>query len=308
MPRKLPNLNAVKAFDAAARHQSFTLAADELCVTQAAVSRHIRLLERDLGVELFERQHRRVVLTTIGRRYAKVVEHALLSLALDTGGLLGAGQNTVVLDVDSDLAELWLRPQMSELALDRFDSILEVRAHPDPRRTIPPDVDLALTWGRIDAPGFTCEPFLDYTAFPVCAPELARGPTAPIREPADLLHHRLIHDRGYHWWGESLKRMGRQRQNGGGDVIFDRTYLCMHAAEQGLGVAIGDDVSSAVALRAGRLIRPCGPDVPGRIGYHLLFPSVDPLPAHLRDIIDWLRDLARQHSTWSAQWRGTADD
>jgi LysR family glycine cleavage system transcriptional activator len=307
MPRKLPNLNAVKAFDAAARHQSFTLAAEELCVTQAAVSRHIRLLERDLGIELFERQHRRVVLTTVGRRYAKVVENALMSLALDTGSLLGAARQTVVIDVDSDLAELWLRPQLTQEVLDGLPSMLDLRAHPEPRRSIPPDVDIALTWGKVDAPGFSCEPYLDYTAFPVCAPALARA-TPEIRSPADMLNHCLIHDRGFDWWGETLKRIGQQRLEGRGDIVFHRTYLCMHAAEQGLGVAIGDDVSSAGALRAGRLVRPCGPDVPGRIGYHLLVPDVDPLPERVGEVVAWLRGLAEQHRAWHANWRrGLAD-
>ena len=108
MRRRLPNLNAVKAFDAAARHQSFTRAAEELSVTHAAISRQVRALEQELGTALFERRHRQVALTVDGRRYAEIVADALLLLGLGPNDQVAQhAAERVVLEVDSDLATLW---------------------------------------------------------------------------------------------------------------------------------------------------------------------------------------------------------
>jgi DNA-binding transcriptional LysR family regulator len=120
--RKLPNLNALRAFDAAARQGSFVGAAGELGVSHAAVSRHVRHLEADLGVALFERHARHVVLTGEGRLFARTVAASLSALEIGTGRLRrGVGRSTVVLDVESDLATRWLMPLLTADALDELN-------------------------------------------------------------------------------------------------------------------------------------------------------------------------------------------
>ncbi|ERS83393.1 hypothetical protein Q672_20140 [Marinobacter sp. EVN1] len=301
MPRKLPNLNAVKAFDAAARHQSFTEAAAELCVTQAAISRQIRLLEEQLNTRLFSRGHRKVELTIAGRRYAKMVEQALLSIALDTGTVQRSASPQVVIDVDSDLAELWLRPLMQSSDLDDLGVSLDIRVHPEPQKMFASDADLAITWGQVYVPGFQTETFLQYTAFPVCSPSLIESAES-IKDIGDCLDHRLIHDRGIHWWDNALVSHGYSLAQCKKSITYHRTYLCMYAAADGLGVAIGDDVSSAHLIKEGKLIRPCGPDIPGRMRYNLLVPEVRPLPDGVYATIDWLKKLAKSHQDWFASW------
>lgn len=304
MPRRLPNLNAIKAFDAAARHQSFTLAADELAVTHAAVSRHIRGLELDLGVKLFERRHRQVLLTREGARYAAVVEKALLSIALGSGDLKDGTQlQRVVLEVESDLAALWLLPRLADATLAEAGIELDVRAQSGVAKTILAEADMALTWGHVEAHGFRSQPFLDFLAFPVCAPSwLAERDTADGL--AGLLPCRLIHERGPFWWTELLAAAGLTDDPKDNDGLhFNRSYLSLEAAAQGMGLAVGDDLTGAALLQSGRLVRPCGPDVLGKGRYYLMVPRKSPLPYTTRFVRDWLLAEAESHRQWREDWR-----
>ncbi|MEM1048167.1 MAG: LysR substrate-binding domain-containing protein [Pseudomonadota bacterium] len=304
MPRRLPNLNAIKAFDAAARHQSFTLAADELSVTHAAISRHVRSLELDLGVALFERRHRQVLLTREGARYAAVVEKALLSIALGSGDLKdGSDLQRIVLEVESDLAALWLLPRLDDPALAEAGIELDIRAQSGVAKTILAEADMALTWGHVEAHGFRSQPFLDFLAFPVCAPSWI-AERDPTRGLAGLLPCRLIHERGPFWWTELLSAAGLSDDPQPGDgLYFNRSYLSLEAAAQGMGLAVGDDLTCAALLRQGRLVRPCGPDVVGKGQYYLMVPRKSPLPYATRFVRDWLHAEVKAHQQWREDWR-----
>ncbi|SIT06267.1 LysR substrate-binding domain-containing protein [Paracoccus saliphilus] len=292
MSRRLPNLNAVRAFDAAARHQSFSRAADELGVTHGSVSRYIKNLEADLGLQLFERRHRQVALTPAGARYAGTVAEALVLISLETGTrVAGGARGKVVLDVDSDLALLWLMPRLDRAGLDALGIDIELRSDPEPPRTIAPSTDLAITWGPIDAPGYSREPLLSFTSFPVCAPDLA----AEMRRTG-LAGQRLIHDRSMGSWDEILRREGLALSSAAGHLTFHRTYLCLDAAAQGLGIAIGDDVTTAEMLKAGRLIRPFGPDMPGRKAFYLSTSSRSPIRPPVLALRNWLLAQAEDHA------------
>lgn len=304
MPRRLPNLNAIKAFDAAARHQSFTLAAEELAVTHAAVSRHIRALELDLGVALFERRHRQVLLTREGARYATVVEKALVSIAMGSGDLKdGAQLQRVVLEVESDLAALWLLPRLDNAALAKAGIELDIRAQSGVAKTILAEADMALTWGPVEAHGFRSQSFLDFLAFPVCAPSWLAERDA-VQGLAGLLPCRLIHERGPFWWSELMGADGLADDPSHFDgLYFNRSYLSLEAAAQGMGLAVGDDLTCAALLRSGRLVRPCGPDVIGKGQYYLMVPRKSPLPYATRFVRDWLHTEADSHRQWREDWR-----
>lgn len=295
MRRRLPNLNAVRAFDAAARHQSFSRAADELGVTHASISRYVKNLEAEIGVTLFERRHRQVALTAAGARYAEIVADAMMLISLETGTKATRNaKGKVVLEVDSDLAYLWLMPCLEVDTFDALDVELEMRSYSEPPRTIAPDTDIALTWGALDVPGFSRELFLNFTSFPVCAPEYAER----VRERG-FGACKLIHDRGMSNWDELLKRSGPGLDAVRGHLTFHRTYLSLEAAARGLGVAIGDDVTAGPMLKQGRLVRPCGPDLPGRKAFYLSSTtrrSVCPAVAALKD---WLLDRAAEHADWA---------
>ncbi|MDZ5697133.1 LysR family transcriptional regulator [Chelativorans sp. M5D2P16] len=296
MAYRLPNLNAVRAFDAAARHQSFTRAADELGVTHASISRYVKNLEAELGVTLFERRHRQVALTPAGAHYADVVADALTLISIETGTRARDAKGKVVLEIDSDLAVLWLMPRLDNAVLGGLGIELELRSYPEPPRTIVPDTDLAITWGPMDVPGYSREPFLSFTMFPVCAPEHAervrtRGLTA----------NKLIYDRGVSSWDELLKRAGTGLDAAEGHLIFHRTHLCLEAAVRGLGVAVGDDVTAGAMLREGRLVRPCGPFMPGRHAFHLSTASRGPIRPPVVALRDWLLEQAADHVRWARE-------
>lgn len=303
MTRRLPNLNAVKAFDAAARHQSFTLAADELSVTHAAISRHVRALEIELGITLFERRHRRVLLTPQGARYAKTIERALLAIAIDTGDLKANRESTrVVIEAESDLATLWLLPRINDPKLRETGIELDIRAQSGVAKTVLMEADLALTWGFLETRGYSSTPFLGFVAFPVCSPDWLReqGGAAAL---ADLPACRLIHERGTFWWDEILDAVTPRSATNNDNVYFNRSYLSVEAAARGVGIAVGDDLTCADMLRSRRLIRPFGPDIVGKAMYYLSVPRKSPLPASTRFVRDWLLEQAANHMTWVEAWR-----
>ncbi|MCR9256645.1 MAG: LysR family transcriptional regulator [Alphaproteobacteria bacterium] len=294
--RHLPNLNAVRAFDAAARHGSFAAAAAELGVSHAAVSRHVRNLERELGVELFERHARHVVLTGEGGFFAKTVAESLSSLELGSGRVRRrGGRTTVVIDIESDLAMRWLMPLMSDAVLAALGVHLDLRVRPDPPRHILPDADITLSWGPVTAMGFKTSPFLDFTVFPVAAPALlANGPepSGPIDpsgpvDPAFFRTHRMIHERGIYWWQRYCAAIGMRLEEAGGHLYVNRSYLSIDAAVRGLGVAMGDNAICRADLAAGRLVRVPGPTLSSREKYYLVVPE-RVLSRPVQRVIDWL--------------------
>ncbi|WP_282604791.1 LysR family transcriptional regulator [Pelagibius sp. Alg239-R121] len=286
-------MNAIRAFDAAARHGSFAQAADELGVSHAAVSRHVRNLEAELGVALFERYARHIVLTGEGSLFARTAADSLNGLEIGTGRLRrGGGRGTVVLDIESDLATRWLMPLLTDETLTALNINLDVRIRPDPPRSVLGDADLAITWGAASCTGFKATPFLDFEAFPIAAPSLlAAGPDPGDR--AFFTSHRLIHERGIYWWRRYFDAMELNFDDAAAHVFVNRAHLSIDAAVRGLGLAIGDNVICRDHLASGALIRLPGPVLASREHYHLLLPSTAALSGPVRKVADWLLEQAR---------------
>lgn len=298
--RQLPNLNAIRAFDAAARHGSFAQAAEELGVSHAAVSRHVRNLEAELGVALFERHARHVALTGEGSMFARTAAESLSNLEVGTGRLRrGGGRGTVVLDVESDLATRWLMPLLTDAALDALGVNLDIRVRPDPPRIVLGDADLALTWGPASCTGFKAAPFLRTQAFPVAAPALL---AAAEPDPFSVFtSRRLIHERGLYWWRRYFDAMDLRFDEAAGHLFFNRSHLCIDAAMRGLGLTIGDDVICRDHLASGALVRLPGPILPSRDQYYLLLPDTTALSQPVRKVVAWLRDAAGSAATAAGQ-------
>lgn len=290
--RKLPNLNAIRAFEAAARHSSFARAADELGVSHAAVSRHVRHLEADLGVALFDRHARHIVLTGEGSLFARTAADSLSALEVGTGQLRrGGGSAIVVLDVESDLATRWLMPLLTDASLKALNVHLDIRVRPDPPRAVLGDVDLAMTWGAASCIGFKASPFLSSEAFAIAAPSLlAAGPDPD--DPAFLTSHRLIHERGLYWWRTYFKARNEHFEDATDHLFFSRAHLCVDAAVRGLGLAIGDDIVCRDHLSSGALLRLPGPVLPSRDRYYLLTPDTTALSGPVRKVRNWLLENA----------------
>jgi len=295
--RRLPNLNAARAFECAARHESFVGAAAELGITEAAISRHVRILEAELGTILFARGHRSITLTAEGRAYAERLSEGLAIIAGRSRAGSVQRRNRVVLDIDSDLAATWLLPRLSLAALDAMQIELDVRSRLDWPRQLPSDTDLAIVWGGYESAGFRSSPFLKATAFIVSAPVLEAS-VPPPDDPTRYANHCLLHERTDAWWRKVFSTAGLGSVTATRNVYFHRTYLVANAAACGLGLAVGDDIIFAEGLKTGRLIRLPGPSLPGSRMFFLLEPSGRRLSSSVKNLRDWLIAEAAAHRTW----------
>lgn len=267
MARRLPSLNALRAFEAAARLQSLTLAAGELNVAQAAISRHVRDLEAWLGVKLFHRTGRGVTLTDEGARLAVDLTTAFDNLASAIDRLASPSQQRrLVVSSDVSFAALWLVPRLKRFlaAHPRIDIVVD----PEPRLVdyAKGEADIGIRYGKGIWTGLTTELLFESHRAPVCAPKLLNA--AAVAAPADLLSHVLIReDRQDYWpaWFNAMQ-ISVPMELGGPQV---RGELAIAAAEAGAGFALADAVQAGDALMAGRLVQPFGA-VALEAGYYLV--------------------------------------
>jgi LysR family glycine cleavage system transcriptional activator len=288
MSRRLPPLNALKAFEAAARNESFTRAAEELFVTQGAVSQQVKALEDHVGRRLFIREHQRLVLTEQAKAYLTVVRDALDRLSAGTE-ILMRGQSSGVLTVSTspDFAAKWLVHRLSHFG-DLFPDIdLRVSAtmhHVDFARE---DVDIAVRHGDGKWPELEAVRLCHERLFAVCSPKLLKGKNA-IRKPTDILLHPLIHLDSRQDWSDWLIAAGVTRTKADTGPIFDRASMVIDAAAGGQGVALARTALASWDLTNGRLVSP----VPFSVALKKSFWIVCPKPAaKIEKIVrfrDWL--------------------
>ena len=294
-----PGLNALHAFEVAGRLGSFALAAAELGVTAAAVSRHVRNLENDLGLILFRRGPRSIALTADGARLAaRLGEGFAILFDFEPAGAART-QEKVVLEVDTDLAMTWLLPRLTEAVLQRLDVRLDIRSRLDLPYALQTDTDLAILWGVGEYPDFRSETFLRPVVFPVSAPVLADGRPAPPDLSA-LTGLRLIHERDETWWRDVLGLDAAAPLPTAGDLTFHRTDLCVDACAAGLGLAVGDDVSFAGPIAAGRLVQIGRETFASRRNFELFRPRRRRPSDGAGRLTGWLLEEARRHRAWQA--------
>jgi len=250
------SIKAIQAFEAAARLGSFALAADELAVTPSAVSHQVRLLEEQLGVLLFHRVHRSVLLTDIGREYATEVMAAFARL--DTATQVAASASgTMALTIHStpSIATQWLMKRLPaygelhpEIDLRLQSSVNQI----DLGQGIV-DIDIRYNPGPPPA-GSVMVPFPDDVIVPLCSPRLANG-LKPIRRPEDLAGHTLIHGEitilGWRDWSRRNRKARLDLDRG---PRFDRSFMAIRAAVDGLGVCLDSMLLAEQELREGRLV------------------------------------------------------
>lgn len=258
--RRLPPLNAIRTFEAAARHGSFLKAAAELHVTPGAVSRLAKSLEEYLDVELFSRSHRAIRLTEEGRLYAGAVTQALGQLATATERLvLNNSQNVLRVCCHPTFAVHWLIPRWATFQAQHPDCQIDLRTTLSPESE---DVDaydfvvrIALDSGETETDRIASLRVLDVETFPICSPGLIAA-HGPFERPEDLRGHQLIHAalRPNDWsrWLESAGFDVIDRPRG---PVFENLALAYNAALGGAGVAIGIRAFVASDLEAGRLVR-----------------------------------------------------
>src|SRR5438552_2553041 len=256
MRPRLPPLNALKAFEAAARHESFTRAAEELCVTQGAVSHQVKALEAELAVKLFNRERQRLIITEAGRDYLTVVRDALDRIAVGTERLLQR-QSAGVLTVSTspDFAAKWLVHRLGYFAEAHTGIDLRVSAtlhHVDFARE---EVDIAVRHGDGNWPGFDTARLSPEELFAVCSPKLLSG-RRRLRKPADILKFPLIHMDSRTDWKNWLAAAGVDDSAATHGPVLNRASMVIDAAINGQGVALARTTLAAWDLINGHLVRP----------------------------------------------------
>jgi LysR family glycine cleavage system transcriptional activator len=298
MPKfHLPVLNSLRAFEAAARHQSIKKACDELHVNHAAVSRQILNLEGRLGRDLFERHHRKVVLNDAGEILFNAVTLGFTHIQRAIAQLSGSRTPArLLISVDPDFAGLWLVPRLAEFYAAVPNELVEIRSERNLDALSDSRIDCAIQYAEAGSVIEDGEVLFRSTLFPVCAQIMTQEP--PLQSPEDLLRHTLLHDRSLLEWEEFLQRCSVGIDvNLRSGVIFSETVLCLDAASRGQGVAIGDDFLAAIHLAEGRLVRPFDSGFLSKNAYYFLMaeravkhPAVDIFRAWLFQTVDRLRN------------------
>jgi LysR family transcriptional regulator, glycine cleavage system transcriptional activator len=289
MPKfRLPALNSLRVFEAAARHQSIKKACDELHVTHAAVSRHIQQLEQRLGRELFERHPRKIVLNDAGEIMFGAVSVAFTHIQRAIVQLSeNRNPERFVISVDPDFAGLWLVPRLAELYAIVPGTLVEIIAEKSLNSLVDSRIDCAIQYAEAGLGLEDGEILFRSRLFPVCAPSLTKS--LPLRSPEDLQRHVLLHDRSIVEWQEYLQSCsGTTSVNVRLGVIFSETALCLDAAVRGQGVAMGDDFLADMHLSEGRLVRLFDSDFLSKNAYYLVVPRTNARHPAVEAFRTWL--------------------
>jgi LysR family glycine cleavage system transcriptional activator len=295
MARKLPPLNSLPCFEAAARLLNFSKAADELNVTPGAVSRAIKHLEDQLNVLLFERGTRSVRLTTVGEPYARAVRDALEQLTAATAlATTRRSESTLNVSTSDGFAGRWLVPRLYRF--HRAHGEVDVRVSTTGKLTNfhGDGIDIAIRYGSGDYPGLTAEFLTDEEVFPVCSPKLLKG-AHPLRKPEDLKHHTLIRDTYPIDWAAWLSSANVKGVNPHKGLTFDSYTFAVEAAVQGEGVALGRTMLVAADLAAGRLVRPFKHTLKAVSSFYVVYPPEAIRQRKVRIFRDWLFSEIDQH-------------
>ncbi len=301
MSRRIAPLNALRAFEAAARHLSFTKAAEELHVTPAAVSHQIKGLEDYCGAPLFRRMTRALLLTDEGQRALPLLRGGFDLLAEASDRLsVSIDGNILTVSAAPSIAAKWLVTRLERFRMAHPD--IDVRLDATERLSDfdRDGVDIAIRYGGGVYPGLHSTRLFETTVFPVCSPALVAGPR-PLASPGDLAGHTLLHidwrsgDDSWPDWRMWLAAAGATGIDQDRGPRFNDVAMAVQTAIDGHGVALANDVLVADDFAAGRLVRPFEESVSTDFGYFAVCPegrTSDPRVAAFRD---WL--LAEAGST-----------
>jgi LysR family glycine cleavage system transcriptional activator len=291
MSARLPSLNGLRAFEAAARHLSFTSAAAELNVTQTAISHQIKRLEEELGLRLFIRQNRALALTPQGRDYLPGIRAAFNDLRLATDRLKRTNNGHVLtISTLASMASKWLLPRISAFQGAHPDIDVRITTSTSMVDFKSGDVDAAIRYGRGQWPGLRADWLTADDLFPVCSPTLLTG-SKPLQKPEDLARFTLLHSSGGYdddwrlWQTAAGLPTDISKQPG---LSFDMIFMTLQAAIDGLGVAVGRTTYVEGDLASGRLVVPFDISLPADAGFYLVSPEASADTPKLKAFRDWL--------------------
>ncbi len=301
MPRKnLPPLNALKAFEAAARHGGFRAAAETLNVTHSVVGRHVRGLELRLGVQLFERRKRGVALTAAGEAYYQQITEALEAIAYATEDLKRQfGSNQIRILTVAGFGSRWLSRQMHRLA-ERFPKhSLVVEPAVDFTEVLSGSADFGIAYGEAEVLPGALDLLASPDVYPVCSPRYHEE-HGPFVEPSDFLTARLLNEDFGEWWEEWFYYQGIDvRQHA--QLIFLNSTQAIDAALGDQGIALANDFLVHDDIRSGRLLQL--PAIPLQDEhYWFVWRNKDERPEQAAEVADWIKtEVARSLASYSTK-------
>jgi LysR family glycine cleavage system transcriptional activator len=284
-------LHALHAFESAARLLSYSRAADELHVTHSAVSQQIRGLEESLGVALFERQGRQMLLTREGALLLRRVQPALRQIgrAVSEISTLQRAPSITVATLQS-FANRWLLSRIARFQKLQPDVVIHIHGSTGLADLERGEADIAIRYGRGDWKGCASEKLMEEWLFPVCSPAFNNGRLP--KTPAGLKRHRILRDDCQGEWDAWAHGAGIDLDGCRYETGYSDSNLMLGAAIEGHGIAIGRSALVSADLAAGRLVRMFDLIIPAPFGYHLVTAAGRAKPPHLQEFEDWLRDEA----------------
>jgi LysR family glycine cleavage system transcriptional activator len=295
MSRRLPPLNSLRVFEAAARHSSFTRASEELYVTQAAVSHQIKALEEYLGIKLFRRQNRALFLTEEGQSYFLDIKDTFSSLVDATERLLARGaKGSLTVSLQPSFAIQWLVPRLSLFAELYPDIDVRIKAVDMDDGSLTDDVDVAIYYGRGKWKDLHAQKLHTEYLVPVCSPLLLQNGTKPLKTPGDLKLHTLLHDTSRRDWTAWFKQTNITDINVNQGPIFSHTSMVLQAAIHGQGVALGHSVLAQPEIDAGRLVRPFSEVLVSKNAYYVVCREEQDELGKIVAFRDWMLSLVEE--------------
>lgn len=288
MLKRLPPLNALKAFESAARNLSFTKAADELFVTQAAVSHQIKSLENYLSIKLFHRKNRALLLTEEGQSYFQDLRDIFVHMQEATDRLLAMGaKGAITVATPPSFASQWLVPRLYEFSALHTDIDVRIKAVDLDEGFLDDSVDIAVYYGKGNWQGLHSTKLLSEYLTPMCSPLiLERGPA--LRSLSDLSHHRLLHDSTRAAWKNWLKAFDVKGVNVNQGPIFSHTMLVLQAACIGQGIALSDTVLAKPEIDSGRLVCPFDERIESKLSHYLVCKENQAEQSKIKVFSEWM--------------------
>jgi len=284
---RLPPLNALRAFEAAARYLNFRLAAEELGVTQGAVAQHVRGLEADLGIKLFDRLPRTLALTDQGRRYAGHLRRAF-ELMTDATAALRPEPLRLTISVTPTFASKWLIPRLPAFTAAHPDIELRILASEGLSNFQSDGVDLAVRQGRPPfGPGLVADLVFEHEVVAVCSPTLLGEPPR-VLSPGDVDRFTLLND-AHDLWPEFIERaLGRNAASTAKQVSFNQTSLAIDAAVAGQGLTVASRFLVEQDIEAKRLVQAFAPTMRGGLDFYVVTPRKLRHPKPTENVRQWL--------------------
>lgn len=298
MANKLPPLKALRAFEASARQLSFTRAAEELFVTQAAISHQIKALEENLGIKLFMRKNRALLLTEEGQSYYLDIKDIFNSLHEATERLLARGaKGAITVSLQPSFAIQWLVPRLNTFNLLHPDIDVRIKAVDQPENSLTADVDVAIYYGRGRWDGIYAEQLHTEYLVPVCSPALLSG-NKTLKTINDLVNHTLLHDTSRRDWKRWFKHVDVRGVNVNHGPIFSHSTMVLQAAIHGQGVALAHSVLAKPDIDSGRLICPFDEVLVSKSSYYIVCREQQLDIGKIAAFRDWVLDTVAQEQAF----------